>query len=139
MLHSLSIIAIKAWLKKTFALCKKYWQILLGAAIPVLLFIIFRKKQSLDKVLEEANKNHKREIDAINNSYEKEIANREQAQKRYFDTISEIEKKFEEDSNSLDSKKRKQIEKLLSDKTKSSEEITRRISEITGFDIHVSD
>ena len=136
---SLSIIATKLWFKKIIAWCKKYWQILVGAAIPIVIMIVFRQRQDLDKVLQAAKDNHEKELDAINKSYEKEIVEREAAQKRYKDTISEIEKRFEEESSSLNSKKRKEIKKLLSDGSKSDEEITRRLSEITGFDIHVSE
>tara|TARA_E500000331_G_scaffold355703_2_gene411899 strand:+ start:990 stop:1409 length:420 start_codon:yes stop_codon:yes gene_type:complete len=139
MLSSLSIIAIKLWLKKAVLWCKKYWQILVGAAIPILIMIVFRKKGSLDKVLDAANDSHEKEIDAINKAYEKEIQDRESAQRRYNIAIKEIEKRFSSQQESLNSKKRKEIKKLLSDSSKSQDEITKRLSEITGFDIHVSE
>ena len=133
MLHSLSLVAAKLWFRKTLSWCKKYWQILVGAAIPILVMIIFRNKQSLQKVLREANENHEREIDVLNKSYEKEISDREAASQRYRETLKEIEEKYKEDSKSLE------IESLLSDTSKSPEEITKRLSEITGFSIHVSE
>jgi len=139
MLHSLSLVAAKLWFRKTLSWCKKYWQILVGAAIPILVMIIFRNKQSLQKVLREANENHEREIDVLNKSYEKEISDREAASQRYRETLKEIEEKYKEDSKSLDRKKKKEIESLLSDTSKSPEEITKRLSEITGFSIHVSE
>ena len=136
---NLYLVAARAWSKRVFALCKKYWQILVGAAIPILIFIVFRQKDSLKKVLDEANKNHEKEIDAINKSHEKEIHDREIARKRYDATIREIESRYSQESETLDKKKRKEIDKLLADTTKSSEEVTKRLSEITGFDIHVSE
>jgi len=139
MLPSLSIIAIKLWLKKSAAWCKKYWQILVGAAIPIVIMIVFRQRQDLDKVLKAANDSHEKELESINESYKKEIQDREAAQNRYLSTMKEIEKRFEEESSNLDSKKRKEIKKLLSDRSSSDEEVTKRLSEITGFDIHVSE
>ena len=136
---SLSIIAIRLWFKKIIVWCRKYWQILIGAAVPIVIMIVFRQRQDLDKVLQAANDNHEKELDTINKSHEKELVEREAAQKRYQDTMSEIEKRFEDESSSLNSKKRKEIKKLLSDGSKSDEEITRRLSEITGFNIHVSE
>ena len=135
---NLSLIAIKLWSRKVFAWCKKYWQILVGAAIPILVMLIFRNKDSLSKVLKAANDSHEKEIDAINKSHEKEIQDRQAAQARYNIAIKEIEKRFSSKSENLDSKKRKEIKRLLSDSSKSQDEITKRLSEITGFDIHVS-
>ena len=132
-----SLIAIKVWLKKCKALCKKYWQMLVGAAIPILLIIIFRKGDDLKNVLERIHEDYEKEIDVINMSHEKEIANREEARKIYLESIKKIEENYYNANKDLDSKKRKEIEKVISDNVDNPDEITRRISEITGFEIHI--
>ena len=51
----------------------------------------------------------------------------------YKSTLAEVERRAAEENQELDSKKRKEIEKLLKNKDTDPEEITRRLSEITGF------
>lgn len=137
MIEGLTWIAVKASLKKLWALCKKYWQICLGAAIPLILMIIFRKKGDLSGVLDRARDDHKKEVDVINKIHQDEIKAREEAQKRYFDTIRDLEEKYKQAQGELESKKKKQVQKILKENADNPEEITRRIAELTGFEIYV--
>ena len=95
MIEALTWVAGKASLKKGWALCRKYWQILLGISIPIIFMLVFRKKADLSKVLDRAREDHQKEVDAINNAHQSEIEARDQAQKRYFDTIRQLEEKYE--------------------------------------------
>ena len=135
MIGSLSWIAVKAFLKKVWAWCKKYWQILVGAAIPIVIMIISRKSGNISKILEASRESHKKEVDAINKSYEQEIERREEALKKYEETIKQIEEKYKKENRTLEAKKKKEIKKLIEKSEDTPEEITRRISEITGFTI----
>ena len=135
MTSGLTLLAVKTWLKKAWASCKKYWQILLGAAIPIVLMLIFRNKSDVSAILDRAREDHEKEVDAINKSYEAEISARDDAQKKYFDTISKLEEKYKDSQRELDKKKRKEIKKILKDHGDNPEEITQRLSALTGFKI----
>ena len=129
--------AVKVGLKKIWAWCKKYWQILLGVSISVFVMIFTRRGPDLSKVLQRVRDDHQKEVDAINKAHEKEIADREAAHKKYMSTVEEVEKKYREASEDLSSKKRKEIEKIIKDHADDPDEITRRLAEVTGFEILV--
>ena len=122
MVNDLTWLALKAWFKKACAWCKKYWQILLGISIPLVLMVVFRKKIDLSEVLDRAREDHEKEVDAITSSYEKEIEEREASQKRYFDTIKKIEERYKENQQELESKKKKEVEKILKESAGDPEE-----------------
>tara|TARA_B100000214_G_scaffold323953_2_gene260673 strand:+ start:397 stop:801 length:405 start_codon:yes stop_codon:yes gene_type:complete len=131
----ITLLSIKTFFKKVLALCKKYWQILAGAAIPIVIFILTRKSENISKVLERAREDHKKELDIINESHKIEIQKRKDAQAEYFLTIQEIEKKYEDRSEELDSRKKQQIERLIEKGNDDPGELARKISEITGFSL----
>ena len=133
----LAWLSFVSWLKKALSLCKKYWQILLGIAIPIVLMLIFRKKADMTKVLDRARDDHQKEVDAINRAHEEEIAARDRAQKRYVETIGELEQRYGDEKSDLDTSKKKMVKKILKESAENPEEITRRIAELTGFEIHV--
>jgi len=128
-------LAVKTFLKKVAAWCKKYWQILVGASIPIVIWLLTRDSSEVDKVLENARENHKKEIDMINNSHNEEIEKRDAAQQKYFQIIKSIEKKYKEDQKDLDVAKQKEIKRILDQHKDNPDEITRRISELTGFSL----
>ena len=132
----LTWLAVKAWFKKVGAWCKKHWQLLVGASIPIIIMLLTQRSTDLRKVLKRISDDYEKEIDVINSSHEQEIKAREEAALRYSETIAEVEKKYAEESIELDSKKRKQIEKILKEHADDPEEITRRIANLTGFEIY---
>jgi len=137
MIEGLTWLAIKLWFKKAFLICKKYWQVLLGISIPLILMLVFRKKSDMSKVLDRAREDHEKEVNIINSTHQKEIEARDQAQKRYFDTINQLEKKHNDSQTKLASKKKKQVKKILEEHSGNPEEITKKIADLTGFEIYV--
>jgi Fe2+ transport system protein B len=135
MITSLTWLTVKTFFKKAWAWCKKYWQLLVGIAIPILAMIIFRRSGDISKVLQTASDSHQKEVDAIDKSYKEEIRKREEALRKYEETIALIEEKYKEENKTLEGKKKKEIKKILERSEEDPEEITRRISEITGFSI----
>jgi vacuolar-type H+-ATPase subunit H len=133
-----SWIAFKAFLKRAWAWCKKNWKIFLGASIPIIILIIAGRSSSAKNLIAKIREDYEKEIDVIDRAHEKEIADIELAQKRYAESVERIENEFLENREELDSKKKKEIQKIISENADNPGEITRRISEITGFDIHVS-
>ena len=129
-------LAFKSFLKKTWAWCKKYWQLLVGMAIPLVVWVLSRDSGKLDEVLEKTKEAHKKEVDAIEKAHQEEIQKREDALRKYKETLSEVEKKYKDANKELTSKKRKEVEKVLKENSEDPDEITRRLAEITGFDLH---
>lgn len=130
-------LAVKTFFKKVLVWCKKYWQILVGAAIPVVIWLLTRKSDNLDEVLQRIKEDHDKEIDIINESHDKEIELREKALKDHKDRLKVIEEEHAKAEVELSNKKKKQIDKIVRENQESPEEITKRIAEITGLEIHV--
>ncbi len=128
-------LAVKTFAKKAWAWCKKYWQLLLGAAIPVVIYLLSRNSDHLDEVLDRVRKDHEKELDVINRSHEQELRDRDEAVKRFQESLAEVERQHREAQVELDSKKKRQIEKILKESADNPEEITRRISELTGIQV----
>ena len=137
MISAISWLAFKVWLKKAWVWCKKNWKIFVGAAIPVILMVVFRKNFDFRDVLDRVQEDYKKEIGVIERSHKEEIEKREEAVSRMIDTMKKVEEKYQSSQQSLDAKKRKEIEKILKNNARDPDEITRRLSEITGFKIHV--
>ena len=129
-------LAVKTFFKKVSAWCKKYWQLLVGASIPVVIWILTRNSDHLDEVLKRVREDHEKEVGIINRSHEDELNARDEAVRRYQETIAEVEARYAEASEELDSRKRKQIENIIKNHADDPEEITRRIASLTGFEIY---
>ena len=137
MATGVTFLAIRAGFKKFWVWCKKYWQIFLGLAIPIILMLVFRKKGDLSAVVDRVHEDYQKEIDIINRAHDQEIAAREEALRRYHDRLSEIEKKYAESNEAFTSKRRKEVERLLKNSESDADEITKRLAEITGFTLEV--
>ena len=134
----LSLIKLKACLKRVWAWSKKNWKLFLGAAIPIAILVITGRSSGARKLISKIREDYEKEIEVIDKAHEKELADRELAKKIYLESIERIESEFSENNKALSSKKKKEIEKAISENSDDPEEITRRIAEITGFDIHIS-
>jgi hypothetical protein len=51
MTFALAWLGFKTWLKKVKAWCKKYWQLLVGAAIPIIFMILAGQRGNATKLL----------------------------------------------------------------------------------------
>ena len=137
-LSGLTWLGFQAWIKKAWAWCKKNWKLFVGAAIPIIIMIVTRRSGDISKILDRVRDDYEKEIDVINKSHDQEIRDRALAAERYSDTMMKIEKEYGDKKSELDSKKRKEVEKILNEHADDPDEITRRISELTGFNIHIS-
>lgn len=129
-------LAFKVWLKKAWAWCKKNWQLFIGAAVPLILMLVFRKSDDLKKVLERVNEDYQKEIESIEAAHEKEIATRDEAITIFFETMEDVEAEYVRRNKELDGAEREKIQELLDNNVEDPEEITRKIALITGFEIY---
>ena len=135
-------MAVKLFLKKVWLWCKKYWQILLGAAIPIVLYIITsgRNKQ-LKEVLQNTKESHQRDVEALEQAHaaqleakRQEIEAKEAAAAELARRISEIETQYNLSRRDLSRQKKKELDKLLDDDADPSE-VSNKLADIFGVDI----
>ncbi len=128
-------ISAKAFFKKFLAWCKKYWQFLVGAAIPVVIMILAGKKGS-GRLLKRVQEDHEKELEAIENARLRELEKLKRASDDYKQSLEDIEKKYNELSEDLEEEKKQKIESLLKENKEDPEALTEKISEIMGFDLY---
>jgi hypothetical protein len=127
--------SLKLRLKKVWLWCKKNWQLFVGILIGLSLYVVSRRPFNISETLDRTREDHEKQIEALNKSHEIEIELQRQASKRALDRMIQVEKQHEQAQIELDDKKRKRIEQLLSNSDEDPNEITRRIAEITGFEM----
>ena len=130
--------ATKTWFKTAFALCKKYWQIIVGFVAAIFLFILTRKTSDPREVLKKSNEAHNAELDAIKKASEAESAAKEVAIKKHEEAVAKVEKAFEDANKELTKKKRKEVDKIIKENKDDPDAITKKLSELTGFTIQDS-
>jgi hypothetical protein len=130
-------LAVKTFFKKSLAWCKKYWQILIGASIPIVIWVLTRKSDNLDEVLKRVREDHEKEVDIINKAHDVEIELREKALSDHQERLKTIEEEHNKAEVDLSNRKKKQIDRIIRDNKDSPEEITRRIADLTGLEVHV--
>jgi hypothetical protein len=133
----MSLASTALWFKKAWAWCKKYWQLLVGIAIPIVIWIVTRRSPDLGKVIERVREDHKKEVDTLEAAHQMEAEKREEALRRYEAARAEVERKYAEGNKALDRKKKKEMKKLIEDHADDPDEITRKLAELTGFHVHV--
>lgn len=135
-------LAVKIFFDKCLLLCKKYWQVLLGAGVAVGVMILTAgRKNELKKALEIANKKAQEDREAMEASHQKQLqAEKDRADEqrvaaeRLAKRISEIEKEYKVDSSSLSKKKKEELQKLLQDES-SSPDVSSGLADIFGSDL----
>jgi len=127
--------------KKVWAWCKKYWQLLVGITIPIVIWIVTRRSPDLSKVIERVRADHKKEVDILNSAHNLEMFKRGEGLRRYDTTLAEVERKYSEENITLDHQKKEEMKKLIKEHADNPDadpdEITRKLAELTGFHIHI--
>ena len=137
----MSLATTVLWFKKAWAWCKKYWQLLVGIAIPIVVWIVTRRSPDLSKVIERVREDHKKEVDVLNRAHDLEMFKRGEGRRRYEATLTEVERQYNEGKIVLDHKKKEEMKKLVKehaeDPDADPDEITRKLAELTGFHVYV--
>ena len=133
MMSTITWLSIKAFFRRVWAWCKKYWQLFVGALIPFILWAITRNPSRLDGVVTRIREDHARELDAINNAHAEELEKKALAEKIYLETVLKIEDKSIKDSQELSLKKKKEIKRIIEKHADNPDEITRRLAEELGL------
>ena len=127
------------WLTNVWDCIKKYWQIFLGFFAAIVAMVLLRQKEDPAEILENANEAHKKEIDAIKKSEELLKNKSAKAEYLYQKTLKEIEERHQKGQEVLSENMREEVKRIIEDHKEDPTEITRRISALTGFVVHVED
>ena len=118
---------------------KKYWKILFGIVLAVLGMFAFRKKPDVEAVLNNERESNQKELDAIESANELLKNKTRDAEYLYKKTVEEIEKKYSEEQSVMSEEVRDKVKRIIDEHKEDPTEITRRISELTGYEIYVEE
>ena len=131
-------LTAKVCLLKIWAWCKKYWQLIIGALIPIGMWLIaklFFKKQAVEAVLENTNSAHRQELEVVEASHDIEMSGTRAAEEKHDRTVSQIKADHDAAQIKLSADKEVRIDEIVRQHGDNPDEITRRISEITGIKV----
>jgi len=134
MIETLSWIAIKSFLYKVFAWCKKYWQFILGLSVGLVIFLLTRDRRKILKTFEKFKKASDQMIDSaieIEKNQDKRTSDAIESYKEKLESASEENIKRDE----LISSEKEKIKDSLLEREKSSpgtiaEEINKELEDI---------
>ena len=109
----ITFLTLKAVLKKAWVWIKHNWHVPAVLVYTLVLWIMFRRKDTASTILEERNKSYKNQIDVINKSHEEELEKRNKIIEKYNGLIIKIEEKYSADRQELDNKKRKEVKDMV--------------------------
>ena len=109
----LTWLTITNIVKKAWTWLKHNWYAPAIVAYTIVLWVIFRKGDQAQKILEERVSSYKAQIDAINLAHEQEIAKRNEIVKKFTEIITQLEKEYEEKEKKLEESKKKEIKKMV--------------------------
>lgn len=129
-------LTVKLYLQKFWEWCKKYWKFIIGALIPVALWFVtklFWRKKAAEDVLEKTTDAHREEVNIIEKSHDIETAGTQAAHDKHDKAVEQIKLDHEAAQIQLDSEKEARIKQIVREHGDNPEEITRRISALTGI------
>ena len=123
---------VKLWLLKFWLWLKKNWKVASIVVLSLAVVLLLRRdKKMVVESLKIAQESYKNQIDALNESYEKEEQRRAEADENYRNTVEKIEKDYLKEKRKLNSKEKKRLKELLES---SPEDLDYLIEEEFGFE-----
>lgn len=126
----------KIYSQKFWEWCKKYWKFIVGALIPVGLWLItkiYSRKEASEQVLENTNNAHRDEVRVIEASHAIETQGVQTAEDKHDKLVAQIKAEHAAAEIQLDSEKEARVKQIVREHGDNPDEITRRISALTGI------
>ena len=122
---------VKLQLSKAWLWVKKNWKVASIVVLSLAVVLLLRRdKKMVGESLKIAQESYKNQIDALNESYEKEEHRRAEADENYKNTVEKIEKDYLKEKRKLNSRERKRLQELLES---SPDDLDKLIEDEFGF------
>jgi ABC-type transport system involved in cytochrome bd biosynthesis fused ATPase/permease subunit len=123
---------VKLSLSKFWLWLKKNWKVTSIVVLSLIVVLLMKRdKKMVVESLKIAQESYKNQIDALNESYEKEEQRRAEADENYKNTVEKIEKDYLKEKRKLNSRERKRLQEIL--KT-SPDDLDKLIEDEFGFE-----
>lgn len=121
-------------LKRVWVWLKNHWYLPVIALYTVVIMMLSRRNSLHGyEVLLNARTSHKKEVEVIKATHEKEIEERNKIVKKYSEVIEKLETDYEEQSRTIDSAKRLRAKRLVEAHYNDPEELTKLLRMTFGI------
>ena len=129
----ISLLAVKKTFKKIWTWLKHYWHAPAIVLYTLFLWVILRRRNEAEALLEIRSRSYKDQIDAINLAHKEEIQKRDEILKKYSETITRLEEEFAKDNKELDEKKKKSVKEIVEKYYDNPDALAKMIGKRFGF------
>ena len=129
----LTLITLKATLKKAWAWLKHNWYVPAVIIYTLVLWLLFRNKTKALDVLEIRSKSYEDQIKAIEDTHRKEIETRDNILKKYDTILLQLEKDYEEKNMAISKKKKQEIKKIVKEYNDRPDDLAKVLAERYGL------
>ena len=109
----ITFLAIKKALKKIWVWLKHNWMAPFIVIYTLFLWIILRRKDEAQAILEIRNRSYKDQIEEINKVYKEELEKRDKILEKYTKTITRLEEEFAKNNKELTEEKKKSVKEIV--------------------------
>lgn len=129
----LTWLAFKKFLKKAWVWIRHHWYAPAVVIYTLVLWIVFRRRDAAENVLNVRNKSYEDQIDVINKSHKDEIEKRDEIIKKYIDVIGKLEEEHKIKKEELDNKKKKEVKKIVEEYHNRPDELAKMLADKYGL------
>jgi hypothetical protein len=131
----MNLLTIKLFLNKSKVWFKHHWKMLFLAAWTFIIWFVSRKNADAAlKVLDATKLSYQKQIDSINETYEKEITERDKALHVYNNVLKQIEDDNKRASQQLEFQKRARIKEIVDEYHNDSHSLNKTLLDEFGFE-----
>ena len=127
-------LTTKTFLKKTWVWLKHNWYVPAILVYTLVLWLLFRRKDKAQDVLEIRSESYKKQIEAINEIHKEELEKKSKILEKYGNILKELEEQYEKDSLKLDEKKKNEVKELVEKYNEQPDELARLLAEKYGLE-----
>ena len=122
--------------QKAWVWVKNNWKILALLVYTLVLYLLFSKNtENAKKILDDARKAHKAEIDSLNKTHSELIKRREENQKKYMDLLKQLEEETKKKNEAITSAKKKRVKQIVEEAGDDPEKLAELVKDTFGFEV----
>ena len=129
-------LLVKHSVQKAWIWAKNNWKIMALFVYTILLYALFSKNtENAKKILGEARKAHKAEIDTLNKSHTELVKRRTENQKKYLEIMKRLEEETLKKSETITTEKKKRVKQIVEEAGDDPKKLAELVQNTFGFEV----
>jgi len=122
--------------QKAWVWAKNNWKIMALLIYTILLYTLFSKNtENAKKILDDARKAHKAEIDNLNKSHTELIKRRNESQKKYLEIMKKLEEETLKKNEAITTEKKKRVKQIIAEADNDPKKLAELVKDTFGFEV----